>query len=290
MKPPQFEYRDPQSLDEALALLGEAGEDGKVLAGGQSLVPLLNFRLAHPGMLIDINRLPGLNRIEPDRERVAIGALVRHRELEQPALPEPLGTLFAETARYVGHLPIRVRGTFGGSLAHADPAAEWCVLARLLDADVVARSADRERVIPAAELFETVFTTSLSPEELITEVRFPLLGPSVRTGFLEFSRRAGDFAIVATATTLRMEDGRIREARIALGGVSDVPLRAEQAEQVLVGEEPDQTVFQAAAEAAGEEVDPIGDIHGSADYRRDLVRVLVRRVLERAGQGGGVDR
>lgn len=282
MKPAPFAYRAPSTVEEALEILGEEGEAAKVLAGGQSLVPMMNFRLARPEMLVDINRLPGLDRIEEEDGSLRIGALVRHLQVERLEGSGPLQELLRRTARHVGHLPIRVRGTFGGSIAHADPAAEWCVLAAALEAEMVAVSREEgERIVPAEGFFQTLFTTSLRPEELLTEVRLPRLPGEARTGFLEFSRRAGDFAIVAVAALVELDpgSGSIDRARIALGGVSDIPVRAGEAEGALEGEVPGEELFATAGEEAARHVDPMGDIHGSPEYRRDLVRVLVRRAL-----------
>jgi carbon-monoxide dehydrogenase medium subunit len=285
MKPAIFEYRSPTALDEALAQLAEVGDEGKILAGGQSLVPSMNFRLARPAYLIDINRLPGLDNVTSNGETVGIGTLVRHARFESPVVEGPLGRLLATAAVKVGHVPIRVRGTFGGSIAHADPAAEWCMVARLLDATMVASSVRGTREIPAADFFETVFSTSLEPDELLTEVRLPRLGANARVGFAEFSRRAGDFAIVAVSCVLEMTGGTIASARLAFGGVGGTPVRSAEAEAILAGRETSPEVFTEAANAAAERMDPMEDIHGSAEYRRDLVRALTRRVLAQASSG-----
>ncbi|MGH8872448.1 MAG: FAD binding domain-containing protein [Acidimicrobiia bacterium] len=281
MKPASFEYFAPESVDDAVSLLAEV-DQAKVLAGGQSLVPAMNFRLARPTALIDINRLPGLDHVTVADDEVRIGALTRHRRFEEPAVAGPLGRLLAEMAHHVGHLPIRVRGTFGGSLAHADPAAEWCLVARTLDATMVAVSTDGERLIPAAEFFATVFTTALGPRELLTEVRMPLLGDRHAVGFSEFSRRAGDFALVMVAVVVEIGDGVVTKANIGAGGVSDVPVRLSGAEDVLVGQPWESRYWDAAAEAARAEVDPFEDIHASPEYRRDLVEALVRRACSQA--------
>lgn len=283
MKPPRFEYRAPSDLDEAVGILAEVGDEGKVLAGGQSLVPSMNFRLARPAVLVDVNRVGGLDDIRLEGGQVRIGALTRHSRLERAdAAPGPLGTLLATAAHHVGHLPIRVRGTFGGSIAHADPAAEWCMVSLLLDAEIVATSARGARTIPAEDFFVTVFTTTLEPDELLTEVRLPQLPDTARVGFVEFSRRAGDFAIVASSVVLDLHGGVISNPRVALAGVGGTPVRGRSAETVLTGASPSDEVFRAAADAAANEVEPMGDIHGSPEYRRDLVRVLTRRALERA--------
>ncbi len=289
MKPAQFSYIAPETVEEVLAALAEHGDEAKVLAGGQSLVPMMNFRLARPSVIVDIGRLAAdesLDGISVDEGTLRIGARVRHRQLEHfPAnglgpADGPLGSLLRGLARWVGHLPIRVRGTFGGSIAHADPAAEWCIMAQTLGAEMVVRSSTRPmRIVAAEDFFETVFTTSLEPEELLTEVRLPVLGPDWRVGFCEFARRAGDFAVVAALTALRIEDGSIVEARVGAGGVAGTPVRLRAAEAALVGAIPTPAVFHEAGLAATGEVDPSGDIHGSAGYRRDLTGVMVRRAL-----------
>lgn len=281
VKPASFEYFAPETVEEALTLLAEV-DQAKVLAGGQSLVPAMNFRLARPAALIDVNRIPGLDEIRVVGDQVRIGALTRHRRFESPAVTGPLGGLLSVMARHVGHLPIRVRGTFGGSLAHADPSAEWCLLARTLDATIVANSTSGERDIPAVEFFDTVFTTSLGPDELLTDVRIPLLTNRHQVGFAEFSRRAGDFALVMVAVIAELNDGVVSSASVGAGGVSDVPVRLTAAESELMGHPWDASRWDAAAEAGRAEVNPFEDIHASADYRRDLVAALIRRACGQA--------
>ncbi len=281
MKPAAFEYFLPRTVDEAVTLL--AGVEGaKVLAGGQSLVPTMNFRLARPPALIDVNRIGGLDGVTTSDEGIRVGALTRHRRLETPDVPGPLARLLRDMAMHVGHMPIRVRGTFGGSLAHADPAAEWCLLARTLDATIVATSAPGSRVIPAAAFFATVFTTTLRPDELLTEVRLPRLGERHLVGFDEFSRRAGDFALAMVLVAVEVDGGLVTSARIGAGGVSDVPVRLSLAESALIGKPWEPANWEAAAETAAGEVEPFEDIHGSAEYRRDLMAALLRRACSRA--------
>ena len=282
MKPARFDYHQARSAAEALSLLGRHGGEAKVLAGGQSLVPAMNFRLARPAVLVDINRVEELGRLADEGGALRVGSMVRHAVFEQPVDDGPLGRLLSMAARHVGHLPIRIRGTFGGSLAHADPAAEWCVIAVLLDAEIEAAGPGGARLIPASRFFQTVFTTALEPDELLTEARLPKPLPSARVGFQQFSRRAGDFAVAMSAAVIDVQGGEVAEARIALGGVSDRPVRASGAERVLAGGPASQEAFAEAARVAAGEVDPIEDIHGSAEYRRDLVRVLTRRALEQA--------
>jgi aerobic carbon-monoxide dehydrogenase medium subunit len=282
MKPAAFAYHAPQSLDEALALLAEHGDEGKVLAGGQSLVPAMNFRLARPTLLIDINRIAALDFLRCDDGSLRIGALTRHLALERPVAAEPLGDLLPQVARHVAHLPIRVRGTFAGSLAHADPAAEWCLVAATLGSEIVAQSQAGERVLAADGFFRTAFTTALRPDELITEVRLPLLGDGWRCGFCEFSRRKGDFALAMALAALRLEGGRIVEARIGIGGVEHRPRRIAAAEQALVGASASTDVLADAGAAVAAALEPVADIHASAEYRRDLAEVMTRRALAAA--------
>lgn len=284
MKPAAFEYHAPRSLEEALGLLEEHQDEAKVLAGGQSLVPAMNFRLARPAVLVDIAHVPGLDRIEAaDPASVTIGARVRHLDLEHNTIAGPLGSLIASTGRWVGHYPIRVRGTFGGSLAHADPAAEWCALACALDAGIHCRSANGSRTVGATDFFEQMaFTTCLEPDEILVGVRLPRLSDSWGVGMAEFARRWGDFAIVLAVTAVERDGDSIASARIALGGVAGGPVRAANAEAVMAGRPATAETVAAAAAAAAEEVDPTGDIHGSADYRRDLVRAMVTRALDQA--------
>ena len=284
MKPAAFEYHAPRTIEEALALLHEHQDEAKVLAGGQSLVPAMNFRLARPAVLVDIAHLPGLDRIDQSHaDHVAVGARVRHLDLEHNTIGGPLGRLFAETGRWVGHYPIRVRGTFGGSLAHADPAAEWCALACALDAEMHCRSAGGSRVISAGDFFEQMaFTTSLEPGELLETVRLPRLSDAWGVGIAEFARRWGDFAVVLAIAAVEREGDGIAGARIALGGVAGGPVRARNAEAALNGRPATAETIAAAAAAAAGEVNPTGDIHGSGDYRRDLVRAMVTRALDQA--------
>lgn len=286
MKPGSFEYHAPRELAEALDLLGRYGDDAKPLAGGQSLVPAMNFRLATPAALVDLNRIAGQDQARVDDGELVIGMLVRHVALERHPVADPLARLLARTSRLVGHLPIRVRGTFAGSVAHADPAAEWCMLALALDATIVVRARDAERRIAASEFFHGPFTTDLRPEEIITAVRLPLLGRA-GTGVCEKARTAGDFATVATVAVLRTRDGVIDDARLCVAGAETRPLRTRSAEAALRGAPADPDVLDRAARTAADEVDPISDSSASADYRRHLVHVLARRALEQARREAG---
>jgi carbon-monoxide dehydrogenase medium subunit len=282
MKPAAFEFRRARTVEEAVEQLTELGDDAKLLAGGQSLVPMMNFRLVRPSALVDINGIAGLQYVEPDGEGLKIGTLTPHRWvelIENPELLEGFGVL-KRAARWVGHYPIRTRGTFGGSIAHADPSAEWCMLAVLLDAEIVVLGPGGERVIPASDFFHGFFMTALEPDEMVVEVRFP--APAPDAAIQEFARRAGDFAIVSAAVRVDVGDGRSRSASVVLGGVADVPLRVEEAEKVLEGAEIGPEAFEEAGREAARVIDPASDIHGSAEYRRDLAAVLVKRALAEA--------
>jgi aerobic carbon-monoxide dehydrogenase medium subunit len=285
MKPAAFRYHAPKTVDEAVALLAEvAPQDGRVLAGGQSLVPTMAFRLAKPVHLVDINGVEALNRLAVANGKLVIGACVRHAAFHRPVCEGPLGKLLSDVVRHIAHYPIRNRGTFCGSLAHADPASEWALVLAALDGEVLAKSARGERVITARDYFKGVMTTALRDDELLVEARLPILAADTRCGFYEFNRRAGDFAMAAALAAYRVEDGKIVEPRIAIGGAEPNPRRIAEAERALVGAAPGDKAFRAAAEAATAAVDPMEDITTSADFRRDLVLAVTRRALERAAQ------
>jgi len=283
VKPAPFAYHAPKSVEAAVGLLGELGAaDGSILAGGQSLVPMMAFRLAKPAHLIDINGIAALERLSVEDGRLAIGACVRHAAFHRPAVPGPLGMLLATVVRHIAHYPIRLRGTFCGSLAHADPASEWCLLAVTLGAEMTAMSTRGTRTIAAADFFSGIMTTALAADELLAAARLPLLGADTRVGFCEFSRRAGDYAIAMTLATLRIESGVIVDPRVGVGGAEAVPRRIPQAEAALAGRPPDAAVLRAAAEAAAEAIEPLEDIQADAAYRRDLVRAMTHRALAQA--------
>jgi carbon-monoxide dehydrogenase medium subunit len=286
VKPAAFDYHRVDRVEDALERLQELGEDAKVLAGGQSLVPMMNFRLVRPPALVDITRVPDLKYVARDGDALVIGALTLHREIELLRDPDIVAgyELLPRAARWVGHYPIRTRGTFGGSVAHADPSAEWCMLAVLLGATVVALGPDGEREIPAADFFLGFFTTGLAPGELLVEVRFPR--PRPHAAIHEFARRHGDFAIVAAAVAVDLDGDVMRGPRIVIGGVDEVPLRVEAAERVLDGAAPGGEAFAAAGRAAAEAVEPSSDVHGTAEYRKELTDVLVRRALAEALHAG----
>ncbi len=281
MKPAPFIRHVPRTLDEALKILAQvATKDGRVLAGGQSLVPIMAFRLAKPAHLVDINEVAGLDRLASDGKTLHVGARVRHAAFHKSVVDNPLGRLLAYVARHIAHYPIRMRGTFCGSLAHADPSAEWCLVAATLDATMVAKSTRGERLIAAKDYFEGIMATALAEDELLAEARLPLLAPDTKFGFNEFNRRAGDFAMAASLVTYRLQGGKIADARVGVGGAEPHPRRIAQAEASLNGQAPGDKVFRAAAEAAATAIDPLEDHQTSAEYRRDLVRAVVRRALE----------
>jgi carbon-monoxide dehydrogenase medium subunit len=282
MKPVSFKYFAPRTIDHALDLLAAHGEEGKILAGGQSLVPTMNFRLARHASLIDINRIDALDYVWEEGGELRIGALARHARFEAPITGGAFCAFLPRVARHIGHLPIRSRGTFCGSIAHADPASEWCLLAATLDAEIVIVSRRGQRKVRPNEYFVTALTTTLEPDELLTEIRLPLLDDGWRMGFAEFSRRAGDFALAMCAAFLRFEDGLVVEARIGVGGATDRPSRIAGAEALLKGTEGGPSILRAAGNIAAEAIDPLEDIHASAEYRRDLVRAMVGRALNQA--------
>jgi carbon-monoxide dehydrogenase medium subunit len=283
MKPAPFQYHAPKTVAEALAALAEvAREDGCVLAGGQSLVPTMAFRLARPKHLVDINGIAELARLEVRDGKLCIGACVRHAAFEQPVVDGPLGRLLAEVVRHIAHKPIRARGTFCGSIAHADPASEWCLVAAALGAEMVAVSTRGERVIPAKDFFDSIMTTMLHEYELLAEVRLPLPAPDTRFGFCEFSRRAGDFALAMALVSYRPNAAKISEPCVAVGGVEAFPRRIEAAEAALAGRAPNAETLATAADAAAQAVEPLDDENISAEYRRALVKTVVARALQGA--------
>ncbi|MBX9778350.1 MAG: FAD binding domain-containing protein [Xanthobacteraceae bacterium] len=283
MKPASFRYHAPKTLDEAVAVLAEvAPDDGRVLAGGQSLVPIMAFRLAKPTHLVDINGIKELAQIKVDGGKLRIGACVRHAAFYEPVCDGPLGRLLATVVRSIAHHPIRTRGTFCGSVAHADPASEWCAVVATLDGEMVAQSQRGERIIPAKDYFAGIMTTTLQEDELLTEVRLPMPAPDTRVGFQEFSRRAGDFALSMAVTIYRLEGGKIADPRVGIGGAEPRARRIAEAEAALRGKQPGADVFNAAGEAAAAAIDPLEDIHTGAEYRRDLVRAMTRRALDSA--------
>jgi aerobic carbon-monoxide dehydrogenase medium subunit len=282
VKPAKFEYHAPASVEEALEILERYQGEARVLAGGQSLVPMMNFRLATPAAIVDLNRIAGLAEIDEADGAVTIGAMVRQRQIEfAPLIAEKLPLLSAAT-RWIGHLPTRTRGTIGGSIAHADPAAEIPMILQTLEGEVVVRTLQGERRIRASDLFLAPLTTSLAADEIITEIRFPAMPPGACHAIEEFARRKGDFAIAAISVMLVREGERCTMARLATAGIGPVTVRLRDAEAILEERGLGDAAIAAAAEKAAELVEPMSDQHGSADYRRHLTGVLTRRAVHKA--------
>ncbi|HEY5578826.1 MAG TPA: xanthine dehydrogenase family protein subunit M [Acidimicrobiia bacterium] len=284
MYPAAFDYLAPRSLDEALAALDDLGEDGTVLAGGQSLIPLMKLRLATPGTLVDINRIPGLDFIEASNGHIRIGATVRHADMVRSQVAAANHTV-AAAAPWISDPLVRNLGTVCGSVAHCDPKGDWNSVMLAVRAEVVARSRDGERVIPIDDFVVDFFTNSLRPAEMVTEVRVPRYRGRGGGTYLKLERKVGDYATVGVATQLQLDDaGRISDAGIALTSVNPINTRATAAEEVLVGEEPSEQLFSEAAELASRAADPEDSIRGSAAWRRELVGVYTRRALATALQ------
>lgn len=280
MKPAPFEYHAPRTLDEALQIMSELGSDATPLAGGQSLTPLMNLRLARPANLVDLNGIDTLNSFEVEGDTLRIGALTRHAQVERSQVVREVLPIAAFVAPFIGYPAIRHRGTVVGSIAHADPAAEWPCLALALDAEVVLADTDRTRTVAAADFFQTMLTTVREPSELITELRFNTTLSA--WGFYEFARRHGDFAVIAAAVALRTTDHIVTDARVSLAGARDTPVRVPEAEQALAGRELSDGLPTEIGQIAEEAVEPLEDIHGSSEYRRKLVGVSVERALRDA--------
>jgi aerobic carbon-monoxide dehydrogenase medium subunit len=283
MKPASFSYYAPTSLDEAVRLLAELGpQDGRILAGGQSLVPTMAFRLARPTHLIDINGIAELAALTVTGDVVNIGACVRHAAFDGDTVPGVTGALLRKVVQNIAHYPIRTRGTFCGSVANADPASEWCCVMAALDGVVILRSQRGMRRISAADFYQGVMTTALAEDELVVAAELPMLPEGTLTGFKEFSRRKGDFAIAMALVMYRLESGAIVEPRVAIGGAETHPRRLREVEAVLSGETPNESVFSAAAETAALAIDPMEDVNNTAAYRRRLVQALLQRALDTA--------
>jgi len=281
MKPPAFAYYRPNTLTEALNIL-QSVPDAKILAGGQSLIPMMNMRLAHPVALIDINHLNKLTYIEDHGDYLEVGARVRHYELEQNPLIQAFCPIIPQAERLIAHPAIRSLGTIGGSLSHADPAAELPVLARLLDWEIVATSQDGPRAIPAHEFFLSYFITALLPNEILTAIKIPKAS-SRQTHIVEYTIRHGDFALAIAAASLELdESGYIAQIRIALGGVADIPWRNSDREFRYIGEKPGEDLWFQIAQDVAREIEPAGDLHASAEYRRQLAETLLVEALQKA--------
>lgn len=290
MKPPPFDYHLAADAGDAIALLAQYDGEAKVLAGGQSLVPLLSLRLAEPVALVDIGGIDGLRHHSCGPDALVIGATCTHRDIERDPEISRRAPVIAEAVSQIGHVSIRNRGTVAGSIAHADPAAEWPLLAALLDAELVAEGPAGRRVLQADDFFLGFLSTALEPDELLIEVRFPLPPVSAGSAFLELARRQGDFAMVGVGAVLEVDDrGRCSSVRIALNGVESSPVRDRAAEGLLLGEEPDEALFDEVGHAVAAQLAPPSDVHGSSEYRRSLARVLVRRALTLAARRTGED-
>jgi carbon-monoxide dehydrogenase medium subunit len=285
MKPASFDYHAPGSVEEAVALLTAHGPDSRVLAGGQSLIPMMNFRLAAPSVVVDLNRIPELAYIKDQGSVVSIGAMTRQRAIEFSAVVADKLPLLHQAIKLVGHLPTRSRGTIGGSIANADPAAEIPMVMQALDGSVVARGPKGERTIAAADLFRDAMTTSLTSDEILVEVRLPAVPKDVRCAIEEFARRHGDFAIAAIGVVVQRQGETCAMARIATAGVSSRPQRLRGAEAFLQQEGLGEAAIARAAAMAATEVEPMADRNASVAYRRQLVQVLTERALRRAAAG-----
>ena len=284
MKPAPFDYFTPATVDEALALLDTHGGDAKPLAGGQSLIPAMNFRLARPAVLVDLNRISELAYVRAESGSLAVGAMTRQRVVERSDVVARAAPLLAEAMPSIAHPQIRNRGTMGGSIAHADPSAELPAVMLALEAQFRATSATGERSIPAGEFFRGMLETALAPGELLVEIAVPPLPARTGTAFVEMARRHGDYALVGVAAVVTLDGkGRCRAARVALLSVGDGPVLAAEAGKVLAGQAPSEELVRAAGDtAATRDVDPPSDVHATAAYRRQLVAVLTRRALARA--------
>ncbi|MFN8204666.1 MAG: xanthine dehydrogenase family protein subunit M [Solirubrobacteraceae bacterium] len=288
MKPPPFTYVAPANLAEAIAVLAEHGGDAKVLAGGQSLVPLMNLRMARPSALVDVCRLPELAAVSLNGA-IAIGATTRQRVVRDSPIVSRAWPVLVDALSHVGHPATRARGTIGGSIAHADPAAEIPALLVALGGEIAAHGPGGERVIAADDLFISHFTTALAEDEILTQVRLPLPAPGTVAAFSEVVRRRGDFALVGVVAVARLDAaGHVQSPRIVLFGIDEVPLRATGAEQLITGHELDVELIAAAARQAAEEIDPTADVQGSAEYRRELAEARVAHVLRELTPQEGV--
>ncbi len=269
MKPVPFEYFDPTTKEEVFKLLDELGDDAKLLAGGQSLLPMMNYRLARPKYLIDINKIHAMDYIREENGQIYIGALTRETSIEESELIKSKLPILAEAASHIGFLPIRNKGTIGGSIAHADPSAELCLMMIFLEAQIKVQSSQISAWFDAEDFFLTYLTTALQPNEMITEIKIPVPPAGTVRSFQSFSWRQGDFAIVSVAIMLAMnKDGICREAKIGLGGVNPTPFRAIDAEEILKGKRIDEKLMDTAANKASEAADPDYDIHSSVEYKK----------------------
>jgi carbon-monoxide dehydrogenase medium subunit len=287
MIPASFDYVRPSTVDDAVAALAAAGEDAKVLAGGQSLLPLLRLRLAYPSTLVDIGRVDGLRGVRRDGDQLVIGALTTHHDIvHDPVIREHCPVLAQATAT-VADPAVRHRGTFGGSLAHADPAGDLPAVALALDAELVIAGSGGRRSVPAAEFFSDYLETAIGPGEVLVEVRVPVLGAGWGSHYEKFNRVAQAWAIVGVAALVRLDGDRIAEARVGLTNMGPTPLRASATEAALVGVAAANGAVAAASEQAADDTEPSADLSAQPDYRRHLARVLTRRAVQRAAAAAG---
>ncbi|MGH0348888.1 FAD binding domain-containing protein [Sinorhizobium meliloti] len=282
MKPASFDYFAANTVADAAEALAAAGGDGKIIAGGQSLMPMINFRLVKPTVLVDVNRIPGLDRIELRGTRLKIGATVRHYMTATDGLIEQHVPILHDAMHHVAHMTVRNRGTFCGSVCHADPAAEMPMMTLLLDGTIIASSIRGERQIPAAEFFVGSLMNALEPDEFVTAIEIDTLPPESGWGFEEFSKRQGDFALACVATTMRIVDGVARDVRFGMMGVGETPLRLVEIQDLVEGNTLSDAVLDRVAETLSIVLTPNTDIHASADYRRHLSGALARRALRNA--------
>ncbi len=283
MKPAPFTLHRPKTLEEAVSVLAEVSDEGGlVVAGGQSLIPMMALRVAYPPDLVDINAVAGLDSYRVEDGNLVIGATVRHAQFHRPVVEGCLGRLLAAVSRNIAHYPIRMRGTFCGSLAHADPASEWCLVSVTLDTEICLVSVQGTRSVAANEFIEGAMMTLKEPNEIIVEARLPLLPERTTFGFYEFNRRAGDFALGMSLVTAEMDDGLMTNVRVGIGGIEKIPRRVGAAEALLEGKAPDDDIFGKAGAVAAEDVDPMQDVSTTAEYRRELTAVVVQRALKAA--------
>jgi len=284
MKPASFGFLKPSTLPEALAFLASHGADGKIIAGGQSLVPSMNFRLARPETLIDINDIPEIQGVRDMPDHLEIGAVTRHAAFHSPVCPGPLGRMLSKVVANIAHYPIRQRGTFGGSLSHADPASEWCLVTAALGGELEIHGQSGPRRVPVTAFFKGTFMTDVGLDEILARIRLPKLPEGWGTGFYEFSRRKGDFALASALAALSVGGGVVRGARLGLGAVAAHPLRLTDCEAALIGQPATAETFARIGAMAQAQVHTTGDIHGSAEYRRELIATVLRRALTEAAE------
>lgn len=283
MKPPVFDYHAPTTIDEALQRVSQLGQDAKFIAGGQSLVPMMNFRLVHPAHLIDLNGIAALSYVRVEGGELCIGAMTRHRQAELSPVVREGWPLISGCLPHVAHVQIRNRGTLGGSLSHADPAAELPAVMTALDAKIVLRSTRGTRKLAANDFFISTLVTAAEPDEMLIEIRVPAQAPGTGWAFDELNRRRGDFAIVGAAGLVRLDKaGKITFARLAFTGVGERPVLAKRTEAALLDQVPDEEMLRAAAEQSAADLAPESDVHASAEYRRDVAKVIAQRVLSKA--------